>query len=86
MQPIIPAFSAEIQKQLNLKKLTWNDLNFKLKNHKKNSAKILIAKLEEIVVERKIKQIDFTVSKEVNNLGVKVRIAQINNLTTKHYF
>ena len=46
MQPILPKFSSELQKQLNVKDLSWNDINFKLKNHKINKEKILIDKIE----------------------------------------
>ena len=44
--PVMPEFSSELQKQLNLKDLQWKDLNFELKNHKIGKAKILIKKAE----------------------------------------
>lgn len=52
ISPILPEFSKELQKQLKVKNLTWNDLNFELKNHKIGKEKIIIQKLEEIKEEK----------------------------------
>jgi methionyl-tRNA synthetase len=46
IEPIMPEFSNKLKNQLNLKKLTWDDINFNLKNHKINKAEILIQKIE----------------------------------------
>ena len=46
LQPIMPEISAKLQKQLNVKKLTWKDLNFDLKNHKINKPEILLQKIK----------------------------------------
>ncbi len=46
VEPIIPRFATSLQKQLNLKNLKWNDLNFNLKNHKIGKEEILISKME----------------------------------------
>lgn len=51
IQPILPKFSYELQKQLNVKNTTWKDLNFNLKEHKINKEKILIEKIEEKIEE-----------------------------------
>ena len=45
--PLLPNFAEELQKQLNVKDLTWKDLNFKLENHMMGKAKILVDKVEE---------------------------------------
>jgi len=50
-EPIMPNFSAELQKQLNLRNLKWNDLNFNLKNHKINKAEILFRKVKRTIEE-----------------------------------
>ncbi|MBI2651012.1 methionine--tRNA ligase [Candidatus Woesearchaeota archaeon] len=47
IEPVLPKFSEGLQKQLNLSALKWEDINFKLKNHKINSEIILIRKIEE---------------------------------------
>ena len=47
IQPVLPNFSQELQKQLNLKDLKWKDIGFDLKNHKIGKEKILINKVEE---------------------------------------
>ena len=46
IQPILPHFSSELQKQLNLNNLKWKDINFGLKNHKIGKEEILISKIE----------------------------------------
>ncbi|MBI2208215.1 methionine--tRNA ligase [Candidatus Woesearchaeota archaeon] len=47
IQPVLPRFSEELQKQLNLKDLKWDDINFNLKNHKIGREKILVEKIGE---------------------------------------
>jgi len=47
IQPVLPKFSEELQKQLNLKNLKWKDINFDLKNHKIGKEKILVEKIRE---------------------------------------
>ena len=51
LNPIIPEFSLELQKQLNLGNLKWEDLNFELKKHKIGKGEILIRKVEKEKVE-----------------------------------
>lgn len=46
VNPIMPEFSEKLQHQINLKNLSWKDLNFKTKNHKINKAEILVKKIE----------------------------------------
>jgi methionyl-tRNA synthetase len=50
--PILPLFSKSLQEQLNVKDLTWKDINFDFKNTKIGKEKILVEKLEEVVVEK----------------------------------
>ncbi len=47
MSPILPNFSLNLQKQLNLEHLKWDNINFGLKNHKIGKEEILIKKMEE---------------------------------------
>ena len=47
IQPVLPKFSEELQKQLNLKDLKWKDIGFELKNHKIGKERILVRKIEE---------------------------------------
>ncbi|MFC2016497.1 hypothetical protein ACFLUF_02160, partial [Chloroflexota bacterium] len=47
IQPVLPKFSEELQKQLNLKELKWKDSGFNLKNHKIGKEKLLVRKIEE---------------------------------------
>ena len=47
INPILPGFSAELQKQLNLGNLKWGNLNFEFRNHKIGNDGILVKKMEE---------------------------------------
>ncbi|MFH1682576.1 MAG: methionine--tRNA ligase [Candidatus Woesearchaeota archaeon] len=47
IKPVMPVFSAELEKQLNEKELLWKDLNFKFTG-KISKPKILIKKIEEV--------------------------------------
>jgi len=53
LEPILPNFSSNLQNQLNLKNLKWNDLDFELKNHKIGKEEIYIKKMEEIQEPKK---------------------------------
>jgi len=48
IQPIMPNFSGNIQKQMNVTDLHWSDIGFKLKDHKINEAGIVLKKVEKI--------------------------------------
>lgn len=45
--PILPNISRELQRQLNVKELSWKDMDFNLKNHKISGERILVEKIEE---------------------------------------
>lgn len=47
INPILPNFSLNLQNQLNLNNLKWNDLGKEIKNHKINKEEILVNKIEE---------------------------------------
>jgi len=49
VEPIMPALSNEMQRQLNVSGLKWSDINFNLTNHKINQAKSLISKIENTI-------------------------------------
>jgi len=47
LQPVLPNFSSNLQQQLNLRNLKWEDLGFQLKSHKIGKDAILVEKIEE---------------------------------------
>ena len=47
--PVLPIFSDDLQQQLGISDLSWDDIDFNLKNHTINKAQILIKKIEEKV-------------------------------------
>jgi methionyl-tRNA synthetase len=53
VSPVLPNFAKEVKKQLNIKKLELKDVNFKLKNHKINKARIIFTKTEKNLFEEK---------------------------------
>ncbi|NQU98986.1 methionine--tRNA ligase [Candidatus Woesearchaeota archaeon] len=83
LKPILPIFSSEIEKQLNLKDLTFKDLNVNLKNHKIGDAEIILRKIEVVQSEEKPVHVDYSVKPEVEKRGVKVLCAVINGLSVK---
>jgi len=46
MSPVLPVFSANLQKQLNVEKLSWDNIVFDLKKHKIGKVEMLIKKIE----------------------------------------
>ncbi len=91
LYPVLPKLCEELQSQLNLGQLTWDDLGFDLKNHKINCAKILATKIEfePQIIERKegaVEDVKFDVTKYVVNAGIKVRVAQlsVDKVKNKH--
>jgi methionyl-tRNA synthetase len=55
ISPIVPGYAKGIRTQLNVKDLTWDDLNFDLTNHTINQPEILLTNVqkEEVVEEEK---------------------------------
>jgi len=51
VKPILPEFSREIEKQLNIKEQNFSDLSKKLENHKIGEAKIILKKIEELKLD-----------------------------------
>ncbi|HIH42310.1 TPA: methionine--tRNA ligase [Candidatus Woesearchaeota archaeon] len=91
LSPVLPKLCEELQAQLNLGQLTWDDLGFDLKNHKINAAKILASKIEfePQIIEKKeeaVEDVKFTVTKDTVTAGIKVRVAQltIDKIKNKH--
>lgn len=66
IQPILPRFSEELQKQLNLNNLKFENAKFDLKYHKINKAKILIKKIEDIAEIKNRFLLNLKVGKIVN--------------------
>jgi methionyl-tRNA synthetase len=60
-QPIIPGFSEALQKQLNVKNLSWEDINFKQNKWKIGTAEIIFRPVEESL--SKIFPLDLRVGK-----------------------
>ena len=63
IEPILPNFSSKLQQQLNLENLKWQDINFKLKNHKIGKDGILIKKMEEAEAEKQEFPLNLKVAK-----------------------
>ena len=85
--PILPEFHEKLKKQLNVADLKWDDINFNLKNHKTGKAEIVFEKMEEVeeieVKGKEVRDIKINVDRKVEELGMKVVIAQINGVKVK---
>jgi methionyl-tRNA synthetase len=64
--PILPNFSAELQKQLGEKDLRWKDINFEFKNRKLNKTRIILNRIEE--KEVKIQKQEFPIIMRVGKI------------------
>ncbi|MBI2667097.1 methionine--tRNA ligase, partial [Candidatus Woesearchaeota archaeon] len=85
ISPILPEFSLKIARALGKKKLVWNDIDFSWKG-KLNYVEKLVEKIEtvaEMKISKEVPLIGYVVSPEVEELGVKVRLAQLSGLTIK---
>jgi len=47
LKPIVPHYSAKLEKQLNVDEQKWSDIGFNLSNHKINEAEIIFRKLDD---------------------------------------
>ncbi|MBD3309736.1 methionine--tRNA ligase [Candidatus Woesearchaeota archaeon] len=61
ISPVLPKFAEELQKQLKAKDVSWDDINFRIRDHEVESEKILIEKVE-IAEEQKF-PLDLRVAK-----------------------
>jgi methionyl-tRNA synthetase len=52
MQPILPIFASRVEEQLNLPSLKWADLDRIVENHRIDGAKIILRKIEPIVLKK----------------------------------
>ena len=84
--PILPTFSQKIYAALAEKKpLFWKDISFTWKG-KVAKVAVLVEKIEEVKqlkVAREVKNIEYLISPEIEQFGVKVRVAQLTGLTIK---
>ncbi len=64
VQPVMPDFSEKLQRQLGLKNLCWNDINFKTTNHTINDAQIIINRINaEELNQKPVFPLDLRVAK-----------------------
>jgi len=56
IKPIMPNFAKELELQFGFSDMQWTDLDKNIKNHKVNSASIIIKKIEEEKEEGKVKK------------------------------
>jgi methionyl-tRNA synthetase len=52
MQPILPIFASRVKEQLNLPSLKWADLDRIVENHRIDGAKIILRKIEPIMLKK----------------------------------
>jgi methionyl-tRNA synthetase len=52
IQPILPIFVSRVEEQLNLPNLKWADLDHIVENHRIDGAKIILRKIEPIVLKK----------------------------------
>ncbi|MBI5389135.1 methionine--tRNA ligase [Candidatus Woesearchaeota archaeon] len=88
LEPILPRYAAAVREQIAISGLTWQDLGFTLENHTIGEPAILFKPLLK-EAEALLPGVDdtriisYSLENGVQKLGVKVRIAQINNVSIK---
>ncbi len=88
VKPILPEFSKNVEKQLNIKKQSWNDIGKKLENQKIGKAQIVLKKIEKLdldipddePVDRKF---SIEVEPDLEKKGIKILGAVISNFKVK---
>lgn len=83
--PILPEFSLKIAKTFGKKTLAWKDIGFSWKG-KLKAVERLVEKIEnvaDIKINNHVPLMSYVVSPEVEELGVKVRLAQFSALAIK---
>ena len=63
LKPILPEFSKNLEKQLNLKNLKWKDLERTLENHRIGKPEILFKRIEKIDFSEPFASLDLKVAK-----------------------
>jgi len=84
-QPILPAFSLKIEKALGGAVLSLEDIRFNWKG-KLHDVELLVMKIEDVAEFKKevnVVDVNYTISSSVEQLGVKVRLAQFTGLKIK---
>ncbi len=87
--PVMPSFSANLEKQLKLKKLTWDDVNFDLKNHNIGKHEIIFSKCEveiggsEEGIGDDVKELKMKVNPVVSKLGINALSVCIKGINVK---
>lgn len=79
LRPILPEFSSNVEKQLNLKDLKWEDIMKNTEEHKIGKAEIVLRKVEKLElqmgVEKKEKK---SIDKEINQFSkLNLKVAKI---------
>ncbi|MBD3203476.1 methionine--tRNA ligase [Candidatus Woesearchaeota archaeon] len=89
LKPVIPDFSEEIEKQLNLEDLSWKDIGVITEKHQIKKPKIILKKIQEINLKTTEKKKDFKIEigKKLKDKGVKIKAAIIRDvkIRKKHF-
>ena len=84
IKPIMPTFAGKVEEQLNLKDLTWKDLEKRLKDHQLGKAQIILRKIESIEIKkpdtRSEREINFEIDPRLSKLGIDVKLATIEGV------
>jgi len=66
LKPVLPLFSEKMEKQLNLEKLEWKDIDKIIENHKIGKSEIIFRKIEKIEFSEPFASLDLRVAKVEN--------------------
>ena len=85
VKPIMPLFAEKVENQLNLKDLTWADLDKRIENHKLGKAKIILRKIDPIEIKtnqnvHENREIEFELDSRLSKIGIDVKLAIIEGV------
>jgi methionyl-tRNA synthetase len=80
VKPILPVFSERVEEQLNLPNLTWKDIDASVENHRTSEAKIILRKIEPIVIEKPEEKKDKPKQLEKDTAAINLKVAEVTEI------
>ncbi len=77
MKPITPVFAAKVEEQLGLPALKWADVDRVVENHRIAGAKIILRKIDPIVLKKPVEKIEEPKKVGKDPAAINLRVAEV---------
>ncbi len=77
MKPITPVFAARVEEQLGLPALKWADVDRVVENHRIAGAKIILRKIDPIVLKKPVEKIEEPKKVGKDPAAINLRVAEV---------